>query len=54
MLLQLGHTCVVLMRRAIWSIDPTVFEPQYDLQVLFAHKMIKLSIYEKFKAMVGF
>ena len=30
---QLGHTCVVLMRRAIWSIDPTVFEPQYDLQV---------------------
>jgi len=32
-LVQLGHTCVVLMRRAIWSIDPTVFEPQYDLQV---------------------
>ena len=35
-LLQLGHTCVVLMRRAIWSIDPTVFEPQYDLQVRIA------------------
>jgi len=32
-LVQLGHTCVVMLRRAIWSVDPTVFNPQYDLQV---------------------
>lgn len=32
-LVQLGHTCVVLLRRAIWSVDPTVFQPQYNLQV---------------------
>jgi hypothetical protein len=32
-LVQLGHTCVVLLRRAIWSVDPTVFNPQYNLQV---------------------
>ncbi len=32
-LVQLGHTCVVMLRRAIWSVDPTVFQPQYDLQV---------------------
>lgn len=32
-LVQLGHTCVVMLRRAIWSVDPTVFNPQYNLQV---------------------
>jgi hypothetical protein len=32
-LVQLGHTCVVMLRRAIWSVDPTVFQPQYNLQV---------------------
>eukprot|EP00285_Hemiselmis_virescens_P011525 CAMPEP_0173386296 /NCGR_PEP_ID=MMETSP1356-20130122/8893_1 /TAXON_ID=77927 ORGANISM="Hemiselmis virescens, Strain PCC157" /NCGR_SAMPLE_ID=MMETSP1356 /ASSEMBLY_ACC=CAM_ASM_000847 /LENGTH=245 /DNA_ID=CAMNT_0014342471 /DNA_START=21 /DNA_END=758 /DNA_ORIENTATION=- len=32
-LVQLGHTCVVMLRRAIWSVDPTVFKPQYNLQV---------------------
>jgi hypothetical protein len=32
-LVQLGHTCVVMLRRAIWSVDPTVFQPQYELQV---------------------
>ena len=32
-LVQLAHTCNVLLRRAIWSVDPTVFNPQYNLQV---------------------
>jgi len=32
-LVQLGHTCVVMLRRAIWSVDPSVFNPQYELQV---------------------
>eukprot|EP00282_Hemiselmis_andersenii_P039908 CAMPEP_0169446862 /NCGR_PEP_ID=MMETSP1042-20121227/11208_1 /TAXON_ID=464988 /ORGANISM="Hemiselmis andersenii, Strain CCMP1180" /LENGTH=250 /DNA_ID=CAMNT_0009558371 /DNA_START=17 /DNA_END=769 /DNA_ORIENTATION=+ len=32
-LVQLGHTCVVMLRRAIWSVDPTVFKPQYNIQV---------------------